>query len=89
MTPDAILFDLDGTLVDSIDLIVHAYQTTVERHLNVALAREEIVPLIGRSLFELFEEFGQPLLGGLLVPAGPAEQVRELLSAARGRGLAG
>lgn len=56
MTPDAILFDLDGTLVDSIDLIVHAYQTTVERHLNVALPREEIVPLIGRSLFDLFEE---------------------------------
>jgi len=30
------LFDLDGTLIDSIDLIFRAYRHTAERHLNVS-----------------------------------------------------
>ena len=51
-----VLFDLDGTLVDSIDLIVRTWQSTVEEHLGIVHSREEVVPRIGRSLESLFDE---------------------------------
>jgi pyrophosphatase PpaX len=54
VTPRAILFDLDGTLTDSIDLIVHCYQATVKKFLGMELSREEIIPAIGCSLYALF-----------------------------------
>ena len=56
MNPSAILFDLDGTLTDSIGLIVHCYQRTVNKFLGLEMTREEVVPVIGRSLLELFQE---------------------------------
>jgi pyrophosphatase PpaX len=54
MTPQALLFDLDGTLTDSIDLIVHCYQRTVKEFIGQELTREEVVPAIGCSLYALF-----------------------------------
>ena len=48
--PQAILFDLDGTLIDSIDLIVRSFQHATATHCGTPLAREEIIPTIGRSL---------------------------------------
>jgi pyrophosphatase PpaX len=48
--PRAILFDLDGTLIDSIELIVRSFQHTTRTHLGAPLTREEIIPTIGRSL---------------------------------------
>ncbi len=48
--PRAILFDLDGTLIDSIELIVRSFQHTTEMHMGTPLPREEIIPTIGRSL---------------------------------------
>lgn len=48
--PRAILFDLDGTLIDSIELIVRSFQHATEAHCGTPLAREEIIPTIGRSL---------------------------------------
>ena len=48
--PRAILFDLDGTLIDSIELIVRSFQHATATHLGTPLAREEIIPTIGRSL---------------------------------------
>ncbi len=48
--PRAILFDLDGTLIDSIELIVRSFQHTTETHMGTPLPREEIIPTIGRSL---------------------------------------
>lgn len=56
MNPSALLFDLDGTLTDSIGLIVHCYQRTVRKFLGIEMTREEVVPVIGRSLLELFQE---------------------------------
>ena len=56
MNPSALLFDLDGTLTDSIGLIVHCYQRTVQRFLGREMSYDEVVPVIGRSLFELFQE---------------------------------
>ncbi|MHB8647533.1 MAG: HAD family hydrolase [Thermomicrobiales bacterium] len=49
-TPRAILFDLDGTLIDSIELIVRSFQHATATHCGTPLAREEILPTIGRSL---------------------------------------
>ncbi len=49
-SPRALLFDLDGTLIDSIELIVRSFQHATEAHLGTPLAREEIIPTIGRSL---------------------------------------
>lgn len=54
--PEAVLFDLDGTLVDSIELIVRTWQSTVEEHLGIVHTREEVIPRIGRSLERLFDE---------------------------------
>lgn len=48
--PRAILFDLDGTLIDSIELIVRSFQHATATHLGAPLPREEIIPTIGRSL---------------------------------------
>jgi len=53
---EVVLFDLDGTLVDSIDLIVRTWQATVWEHLGLVHSREEVVPRIGRSLESLFDE---------------------------------
>ncbi|MFN3690580.1 MAG: HAD hydrolase-like protein, partial [Fimbriimonadales bacterium] len=33
----AILFDIDGTLIDTVDLIVKALDYTYQKHLGVAL----------------------------------------------------
>jgi pyrophosphatase PpaX len=49
-TPNCILFDLDGTLIDSIELIVRSFQHATAVHLGTPLTREEIIPTIGRSL---------------------------------------
>jgi len=49
-TAHCILFDLDGTLIDSIELIVRSFQHATAAHLGAPLSREEIIPTIGRSL---------------------------------------
>ncbi len=48
--PSAILFDLDGTLIDSIELIVRSFQHATTMHMGTPLPREKIIPTIGRSL---------------------------------------
>ncbi len=51
-----VLFDLDGTLVDSIDLIVACFDHTYHTHLGATLPRERIVATIGRPLIEALED---------------------------------
>ncbi|MCS7208777.1 MAG: HAD family hydrolase, partial [Fimbriimonadales bacterium] len=46
----ALLFDVDGTLIDTVDLIVKALDYTYRKHLGIALPREEIRRLIGLPL---------------------------------------
>lgn len=53
-SPRPVLFDLDGTLIDSIDLIVDSYQHVFRTHHLPMLAREEIVEGIGRPLSAVF-----------------------------------
>jgi pyrophosphatase PpaX len=49
-SPSAVLFDLDGTLIDSIELIVRSFQHATEAHLGAPREREKIIPVIGLSL---------------------------------------
>lgn len=46
----AVLFDIDGTLIDTVNLIVDALDYTYRKHLGIALPREEIRRLIGLPL---------------------------------------
>ena len=62
----AILFDLDGTLLDSIDLIVGAFQHTTGLHLGAPIDRAEVVPTIGRPLAAVLEELA-PARGATLL----------------------
>jgi pyrophosphatase PpaX len=52
----ALLFDLDGTLTDSIGLIVYCYQATLAHFSGRTPSPEEIIPKIGRALPTLFAE---------------------------------
>src|SRR5215210_4737064 len=52
----AVLFDLDGTLIDSVDHIVDCWQHTVRTCLGREIGREEVLPTLGRTLFDCFEE---------------------------------
>jgi pyrophosphatase PpaX len=47
---DAILFDVDGTLIDSIPFIVESFQHTFNRHLGHSLDESAILSGIGRPL---------------------------------------
>ena len=47
---DAYLFDIDGTLLDTIDLIYTTYRETLTRFSGPPLSREEILSQVGRPL---------------------------------------
>lgn len=53
--PQLLLWDLDGTLVDSIELIVRSYQHALSA-LGIEVTREDILPAIGTSLPEDLEQ---------------------------------
>jgi pyrophosphatase PpaX len=53
---EAVLFDLDGTLIHSIEHIIACWQHTVRTSLGREMTREEILPTLGRALLECFEE---------------------------------
>ncbi|HEY4319984.1 MAG TPA: HAD-IA family hydrolase [Gemmatimonadales bacterium] len=51
---DAVLFDLDGTLIDSVDLIVDSYRHVFAVHSIPALSRDEIMAGVGTPLRSVF-----------------------------------
>ncbi len=55
--PAAVLFDLDGTLIDSIDLIVDSYLHVFAQHGLPPLDRDQIVEGIGTPLRTVFADF--------------------------------
>lgn len=61
----ACFFDLDGTLIDSIDLIVRCFQHATETHLGAPVDREAVLSLIGRPLRPELERLA-PGKGSLL-----------------------
>jgi pyrophosphatase PpaX len=56
MSVQAIFFDLDGTLIDTTDLILASCAHTFERHLGTVPSRDAIVATFGRSLPEVLLE---------------------------------
>jgi len=54
---DTYLFDLDGTLIDSIELILSSYRHTAERHLGKVPPEEEWIAGIGTPLWVQFRRF--------------------------------
>ena len=54
-----ILFDLDGTLLDTNELIIQSFQHTYQRHLNKQVGKDEIIKNFGEILkITLDREFG-------------------------------
>lgn len=51
-----VIFDLDGTLVDTIDLIVASFQHIHRTKLGTELDRERVLPWIGRTLRDIYAE---------------------------------
>ena len=55
-----ILFDLDGTLLDTNELIIQSFQHTYQRHLNKQVNKVEIIKNFGEILkITLDREFGE------------------------------
>ena len=48
----AVLFDLDGTLIDTNDLILASYEHTLNKHCPGKYSREEIVACLGEPLYD-------------------------------------
>lgn len=74
MNMDTILFDLDGTLIDTNELIIASFQHTF-KHYGMAITREQTIEFIGPPLNESFAS---------LVPA---EQVAAMIDTYREHNL--
>ena len=53
----AVVFDLDGTLVDSVELIIISFQHAIREVLGREVSREESIAWVGRPLREQMERF--------------------------------
>ncbi|MCB2294967.1 pyrophosphatase PpaX [Clostridium algoriphilum] len=54
-----ILFDVDGTLLDTNELIIQSFQHTYKKHLNKQVGKEQIIKSFGEILkFTIDREFG-------------------------------
>lgn len=53
---NAVLFDFDGTIMDTTDLIIESFKYTVRQHLNYEIKAEELYPTFGRPLIDALEE---------------------------------
>lgn len=53
-----ILFDFDGTLINTNELIFNSYKEAFKRVLNRDISREEILTLYGRPLYSSFAVYG-------------------------------
>jgi pyrophosphatase PpaX len=49
-----ILFDLDGTLIDTNELIISTYLHTLEKYYPGKYRREDVLPFLGPTLHEVF-----------------------------------
>ncbi|WP_053368203.1 pyrophosphatase PpaX [Bacillus sp. FJAT-27245] len=51
---DTILFDLDGTLIDTNDLIINSFLHTLNRYYPNKYTRDDVLPFMGPTLRETF-----------------------------------
>ncbi|MHC1721472.1 MAG: pyrophosphatase PpaX [Clostridiaceae bacterium] len=55
----AILFDLDGTLIDTNELIIESFQYALKKHLNRDIPRDEIIKTFGEPLIEAMKRYDE------------------------------
>jgi pyrophosphatase PpaX len=53
---NTLLFDLDGTLIDTNELIISTYLHTLEKYYPGKYIREDVLPFLGPTLHEVFGE---------------------------------
>lgn len=53
---DTVLFDLDGTLIDTNELIISSFLHTMETYFPGQYEREDVLPFLGPSLKDTFEK---------------------------------
>ncbi len=58
---DAVLFDMDGTLIDTIGLITAGHEHTWKKYTGKAPSREEILSKIGQPLQEAYSGMKDPM----------------------------
>lgn len=56
MNINTVLFDLDGTLVDTTELILASFQHVLDAHSPGRFSREDMIAFIGPSLTETFQK---------------------------------
>jgi pyrophosphatase PpaX len=54
---EAVVFDLDGTVVDSVELIILSFQHAIREVLGREMSREEAIAWVGMPLHEQMERF--------------------------------
>ena len=52
-----LLFDLDGTLVDTNEIIIRSFEHTLKNHLDYEVERKEIMEIFGEPLFDQMAHF--------------------------------
>lgn len=58
MRYSTVLFDLDGTIIDTNELIIQTFLYTLESYFPGKFSREDVLPHLGQTLFEQMERFG-------------------------------
>jgi len=54
-----LLFDLDGTIIDTNELIINSFIYTLENFYPGRYTREDIIPHMGRTLIDQIKHFGE------------------------------
>jgi pyrophosphatase PpaX len=55
-----VLFDLDGTLIDTNNLILTSFMYTLEKYYPGKYTREDLIPHMGKPLYDQMVLFGDP-----------------------------
>ena len=61
-----VLFDLDGTLIDTNQLIIDSFQHTLKVHLGRAVSETEIARTFGRPLVDILREYAADKVDAML-----------------------
>jgi len=61
-----VLFDLDGTVLNTNNLIIKSFQHTLRQHLNLDVKPQDLYPYFGEPLRTTLERFGADLVEDLI-----------------------
>lgn len=62
----SILFDLDGTLLNTNLLVIRAFQHTLQKHLGITVSDEELYPSFGEPLTDTLARYNPDDIQGML-----------------------